>query len=40
MAKDQDTQTGAAVYPAFMQYAGDPQQISAKDQHAPGQAPE
>lgn len=32
--------TGAALYPAFMQYAGDPQQISAKDQHAPGQVPE
>ena len=40
MAEDQDTQTGAAVYPAFVQYAGDPQQISANDQHAPGHVPE
>ena len=40
MAEDQDTQTGAAIYPAFMQYAGDLQQISANDQHAPGQVQE
>jgi hypothetical protein len=40
MAKDQDTQAGAAVYPAFVQYAGDLQQISANDHHAPWQAPE
>ena len=40
MAEDQDTQTGAAVYPEFMQYAGDLQQISANDQNAPGQVPE
>ena len=40
MAEDQDTQTGAAVYPVFVQYAVDPQQISANDQHAPGQYPE
>ena len=40
MAEDQDTQTGAAVYPAFVQYANDLQQISANDQHAPGQVPE
>ena len=40
MAEDQYTQTGAAIYPAFVQYAGDPQQISANDQHAPGQYPE
>ena len=40
MSEDQDTQTGAAVYQVFVQYAGDLQKISAKDQHAPGQAPE
>ena len=40
MAEDQDTQTGAAVYPAIVQYAGNPQQISANDQHATGQSPE
>jgi len=40
MAEDQGTKTGAAVYQAFVQYAGDLQKISAKDQHAPGQAPE
>ena len=40
MAEDQDTQTGAAVYPAFVQYSGDPQQISANDQNAPGHVPE
>lgn len=33
-------QTGAAVYPVLVQYAGDPQKISANDQHAPGQVPE
>jgi hypothetical protein len=40
MTRDQDTQTGASVYWAFVQYVGDLQQISAKDQHAPGQVPE
>jgi hypothetical protein len=40
MAEDQDTKTGAAIYPAFVQHANDPRQISAKDQHAPGQVPE
>ena len=33
-------QTGEAVYPEFVQYAGNPQQISANDQHAPGKYPE
>ena len=40
MSEDQDTQTGAAVYLEFLQYASDPQKISANDQHEPGQAPE
>ena len=40
MAEDQDTKPGAAVYPAFVQYSGDLQQISANDHHAPGQSQE
>ena len=40
MEEDHDTKAGAAVYLEFVQYAGDPQQISANDQHAPGKYPE
>ena len=33
-------QTGEAVYPEFVQYVGNLQQISANDQNAPGQSQE
>jgi hypothetical protein len=39
MAEDQDTQTGAAVYPAFMQYAGDPQKISMRPDRSRNKSP-
>ena len=35
MAEDQEIQTGAAVYPAFVQYDADPQKISERISEQP-----